>query len=75
MSWVFILIVLWLKDGTPEPHVATLAAGVTCDETLADDVADKLISDSDHSDDFTGEYDAWCEGPAKPQENPRKGST
>lgn len=66
MTWFFILIVLWLNDGTPEPHVGTLL-GSQCDDGAANAVADHVVSESDHKDQYTNELDYFCQqldGPA-----------
>lgn len=76
MTWTFLIVCLWLMDGTPEPHVVTLLPGVPCTSDLAIGVARDFISRSDHRDRFTSGFDYSCdEAMAPPVSRQPKGST
>ncbi len=77
MTWTFLLVCLWLKDGTPEPHVVTLLPGVQCTADLAFGLARRFIDASDHKDRFTTAFDFACDEAQapKPQSKQPKGST
>ena len=60
MIWTFIVMVLWLKNGQPEPHLIVIPEDVECSEEQGLQIWQHYLSVSEHSDQLTLDYAYAC---------------
>lgn len=61
-----LVIVLWLLDGTPEPHALVVPPSVECDADLAVNVSKLLTSRSKEPKDVSPDFNWSCQEVAQP---------
>lgn len=68
MDWTFMVIVLWLANGLPEPHTAAFPQNIECTADMAKEVWDHYVSE--HADgEVTLRYGWVCEHDKAPEKD------